>query len=120
MIGRNMTRAHLIDGVYRKVGLSRGQLVDQVIGEICNTLAAGKAVKLSSFGIFTARKQGKCIGGHPATNVAEVSSFNLRDIHHVPSETRRTLFPRTCSCSRYSRAAPAAASGNILSTATRT
>ncbi len=45
------------------------ELVEQVIGEICSTLAAGKSVKLFSFGIFTGRMQGKRIGRNPKTNV---------------------------------------------------
>ncbi len=55
MAGKTVTRAELGGAVYQMVGLSRAEsaeLVEQVLGEICETLVAGKTVKLSGFGTF--------------------------------------------------------------------
>ena len=73
MTGKNVTRADLIDAVCEKVGLPRleaANLVSQVLGEICDTLAAGENVKLSSFGIFNVRTKRNHVGQNPKTGVA--------------------------------------------------
>jgi integration host factor subunit alpha len=70
MAGKSITRADLADAVYQNVGLSRTEsadLVEQVLREICTTLASGENVKLSSFGIFRVRDQDKRIGRNPKT-----------------------------------------------------
>lgn len=72
MTSKNVTRMDLAEAVYQTVSLSRhesAELVGQVIGEICDTLAAGEAVKLSSFGVFTVRTKGERVGRNPKTNV---------------------------------------------------
>jgi integration host factor subunit alpha len=82
MASRNVTRIDLAEAVYQTVGLSRhesAELVGQVIGEICDTLAAGETVKLSSFGVFTVRNKGERVGRNPKTNV------------EVPIEPRRAV-----------------------------
>jgi integration host factor subunit alpha len=82
MASRNVTRIDLAEAVYQTVGLSRhesAELVGQVIGKICDTLAAGETVKLSSFGVFTVRNKGERVGRNPKTNV------------EVPIEPRRVV-----------------------------
>lgn len=72
MAGKSVTRADLAEVVYQMGGLSRAEaahLVEQVIGEICGTLVAGEAVKLSGFGAFTVRKRAERVGRNPKTNV---------------------------------------------------
>jgi integration host factor subunit alpha len=82
MASKNVTRMNLAEAVYQAVGLSRpesAELVEQVIGEICDTLATGETVKLSSFGVFTVRNKGERVGRNPKTNV------------EVPIEPRRAV-----------------------------
>ena len=82
MASKNVTRMDLAEAVYQTVGLSRhesAELVGQVIAEICDTLATGETVKLSSFGVFTVRNKGERVGRNPRTNV------------EVPVEPRRSI-----------------------------
>ena len=82
MAGRTVTRADLSEAVYQKVGLSRTEssaLVELVLSEICNCLADGETVKLSSFGSFVVRGKGQRIGRNPKTGV------------EVPIEPRRVM-----------------------------
>jgi integration host factor subunit alpha len=70
MTGKNVIRADLADAVFQKVGLSRAEsseLVEQVLREICDTLANGEPVKLSGFGVFAVRGKGKRVGRNPKT-----------------------------------------------------
>lgn len=69
---QTITRADLTDAVYRRVGLSRAEsaeLVEVVLQEMSDTLAAGETVKLSSFGSFVVRDKGQRIGRNPKTGV---------------------------------------------------
>ena len=82
MASKNVTRMDLAEAVYQTVGLSRhesAELVGQVIAEICDTLATGETVKLSSFSIFTICNKGERVGRNPKTNV------------EVPIEPRRAV-----------------------------
>ena len=82
MAGKTVTRAELSEAVYRKVGLSRAEsaeLVEQVLGEISDTLAAEEDVKLSGFGSFLVRSKGERVGRNPKTGV------------EVPIEKRRVM-----------------------------
>ena len=82
MAGRTVTRADLCEAVYQKVGLSRTEsasLVEMVLSEICDCLASGETVKLSSFGSFVVRDKGQRIGRNPKTGV------------EVPIEPRRVM-----------------------------
>ena len=72
MTGKTVTRAELSEAVYRKVGLSRAEsaeLVEQVLGEISDSLAAEEDVKLSGFGAFLVRSKGERVGRNPKTGV---------------------------------------------------
>ncbi|MCG7393933.1 integration host factor subunit alpha [Microvirga sp. ACRRW] len=82
MAGKTVTRADLSEAVYQKVGLSRTEsadLVERVLGEICDSLAAGETVKLSSFGSFVVRSKGERVGRNPKTGV------------EVPIDPRRVM-----------------------------
>lgn len=82
MAGRTVTRADLCEAVYQKVGLSRSEsssLVEMVLTEICDSVARGENVKLSSFGSFIVRDKGLRIGRNPKTGV------------EVPIEPRRVM-----------------------------
>jgi len=72
MAGKTVTRADLSEAVYQKVGLSRTEssaLVESVLAEICDCLATGQTVKLSSFGSFVVRDKGQRVGRNPKTGV---------------------------------------------------
>jgi len=80
MTGKTVTRTELSEAIYRKVGLSRAEsarLVEEVVGVISDTLAAGKDVKLSGFGAFLVRSKDERVGRNPKTGVV------------VPIEKRR-------------------------------
>ena len=82
MAGKTVTRPDLSEAVYHAVGLSRAEsarLVEQVLGEISDSLAAGEDVKLSGFGNFLVRSKGERVGRNPKTGV------------EVPIEKRRVL-----------------------------
>ena len=82
MAGKSVTRTDLSGAIYRKVGLSRAEsaeLVEQVLGEISDSLAAEEDVKLSGFGSFLVRSKGERVGRNPKTGV------------EVPIEKRRVL-----------------------------
>jgi integration host factor subunit alpha len=82
MAGKTVTRVDLSEAVYQKVGLSRAEsakLVEQVLGEIGDSLVAGRAVKLSGFGNFFVRSKGERVGRNPKTGV------------EVPIEPRRVM-----------------------------
>lgn len=67
---RNLTRADLTAALYRNAGLSlveAGEMVDAIIDEVCDALAEGEAVKLSSFGTFNLRRKKQRMGRNPKT-----------------------------------------------------
>ena len=81
-MSKTLTRADLANAVYREIGLSLSestQLVDSVIDEICEALANGDMVKLSSFGTFKLRRKKERVGRNPKTGV------------EVPIEPRRVM-----------------------------
>jgi integration host factor subunit alpha len=82
MAGKTVTRTELSEAIYRKVGLSRAEsarLVEEVLGEISNTLATGQDVKLSGFGSFLLRSKSERVGRNFKTGVG------------VPIEKRKVL-----------------------------
>lgn len=67
---KTLTRADLYEAVYQKVGLSRSessQLVETVLGEICDAAVRGETIKLSSFGTFAVRTKNERVGRNPKT-----------------------------------------------------
>ena len=92
MAGQTITRADLCEAVYRKLGLSRSEsseLVETVLSEICDTLAKGETVKLSSFGSFIVREKAERIGRNPKTGV-EVPITPRRVLVFKPSNVMRS------------------------------
>jgi len=88
---RTITRSDLAEAVYRRIGLSRKEsalLVEAVLDELANTLAAGEAVKLSSFGRFSIRSKSERIGRNPKTGV-EVPITERRVLVFKPSNVLR-------------------------------
>ncbi|WP_417513443.1 integration host factor subunit alpha [Minwuia sp.] len=82
MEGSTVTRAQLAEAIYQQVGLSRNEsaeLVESILAEISDCLAAGETVKLSSFGSFQVRQKGGRVGRNPKTG------------EEVPIEPRRVL-----------------------------
>ena len=72
MSERTVTRADLAESVYEKVGLSRsecGDLVEQILQEMSDSLVNEGALKLSSFGSFIVRQKNERIGRNPKTGV---------------------------------------------------
>ena len=69
---RTLTRADLAESVYGSVGLSRAEsarFVEDVLGEISETLAHGENVRISSFGSFLVRAKTERTGRNPKTGV---------------------------------------------------
>lgn len=82
MANKTLTRMDLSEAVFREVGLSRNesaQLVESVLGHICDALVAGEAVKISSFGTFSVRQKSARVGRNPKTG------------EEVPIHPRRVL-----------------------------
>jgi integration host factor subunit alpha len=87
----SVTRADLIETVYRTVGLSRAEsarLVELVLQEITDCFDRGETVKLSSFGTFAVRNKGPRPGRNPKTGIA-VPIGPRRAIVFKPSATLR-------------------------------
>lgn len=81
-----LTRADLVEAVYREVGLSRkssSDLVEQLLVELSDSLVKGDSVKISSFGNFTVRQKNRRIGRNPKTG------------EEVPIEPRKVLVFRS-------------------------
>lgn len=67
---KTVTRADLVDAVFRKVGLSRAEtaeLIEDVFVEIAKTLERGEDVKLSSFANLRVRAKNERPGRNPKT-----------------------------------------------------
>jgi integration host factor subunit alpha len=87
MAGKTITRTELSRAICQKVGLSRAEsakLVERVLREISDTLAAGKDVKLSGFGNFAVHSKGERVGRNPKTGV-EVPIKHHRAVSFRPS-----------------------------------
>jgi integration host factor subunit alpha len=87
MTGKTVTREDLSEAIYKKVGLSRAEsarLVEGVLREISDSLAAGEDVKLSGFGSFLVRSKSERVGRNPKTGV-EVPIHPHRAVSFRPS-----------------------------------
>jgi integration host factor subunit alpha len=87
MAGKTLTRMDLSEAVFREVGLSRnesGQLVEQVLDAISESLVSGETVKISSFGTFSVRNKAQRVGRNPKTG-EEVPILPRRVLSFRPS-----------------------------------
>ena len=67
-----LTRADLADVIHRKVGLSRAEsldMVESILGHMCDAMSDGQNVKISGFGTFLLRDKGERIGRNPKTGI---------------------------------------------------
>ena len=81
-MAKTLTRADLAEAVYEEIGLSRqesSELVELLLDEVCDELASGNSVKLSSFGAFNVRDKNGRVGRNPKTG------------EEVPIDPRRVL-----------------------------
>lgn len=82
MADKTLTRMDLADAVHNQVGLSRNDsadLVERVLSHVSDSLVAGEAVKISSFGTFSVRDKSARVGRNPKTG------------EEVPIHPRRVL-----------------------------
>lgn len=65
-----MTKAEIIEAVYKKIGVSKkdaSDLVEEVFLIIKNSLSTGSKVKISGFGNFVVRDKESRVGRNPQT-----------------------------------------------------
>ncbi len=77
-----VTRADLIDAVYKEIGLSRTEsavLIESILEHIIEALMRGETVKLAGFGTFEVRHKKPRMGRNPKTG------------REVPITSRRVL-----------------------------
>lgn len=77
-----VTRADLIDAVYKEIGLSRTEssvIIESILNHITGALIRGETVKLSGFGTFDVRHKKSRMGRNPKTG------------REVPITSRRVL-----------------------------
>ncbi len=73
LTGKTTTRVDLIEVIHNEVGLSRtdcGRMVEEVLGQITDTIVAGDQVKISGFGSFLVNHKRERIGRNPKTGVS--------------------------------------------------
>ncbi|MGX7894872.1 integration host factor subunit alpha [Tsuneonella sp. HG222] len=67
-----LTRADLAETINRKMGFSRAEsldMVEKILGKMCEALADGQNVKISGFGSFILRDKRERVGRNPKTGV---------------------------------------------------
>lgn len=67
-----LTRADLAETINRKMGFSRSdslELVEAILGRMCDAMAEGENVKVSGFGSFVLRSKKERVGRNPKTGV---------------------------------------------------
>src|ERR1700759_4202629 len=88
---QTVTRAHLAETIYTRVGLSRNEsadLLETVLERISSALEAGESVKISGFGTFSVRQKGRRIGRNPKPG-EEVPTLPRRVLVFLPSHVLR-------------------------------
>lgn len=86
-----LTRANLSDRVYAEIGLSRAdsaRIIEQILADMCGSLAHGDNVKISGFGSFILRDKGERVGRNPKTGI-EVPIAPRRVLTFRPSQIMR-------------------------------
>lgn len=87
MPNETITRAHLMNKIYQKLGFSRAEcsdLVDAVFEEINNGMAKEGEVKISLFGTFAVKHKKPRVGRNPKT-MKEVVISERNVISFIPS-----------------------------------
>lgn len=82
-----VTRADLIDAVYKEIGLSRTEssvIIESILNHITGALIRGETVKLSGFGTFDVRHKKSRMGRNPKTG-REVPITSRRVLAFKPS-----------------------------------
>jgi len=93
MTTNTLTRADLAEAVFQAVGLSRNessQMVEDMLEEVCDALAKGETVKLSSFGTFAVRQKSQRMGRNPKTGT-EVPIAPRRVLVFRPSHVLKSI-----------------------------
>jgi integration host factor subunit alpha len=93
MTTNTLTRADLAEAVFQAVGLSRNessQMVEDMLEEVCDALANGETVKLSSFGTFAVRQKSQRMGRNPKTGT-EVPIAPRRVLVFRPSHVLKSM-----------------------------
>lgn len=88
---KTLTRAHLTEAVFERLGLSRqdsANLVESVLDEVSDRLVDGETVKISSFGSFIVRQKTGRIGRNPKTG-EEVPINPRRVVVFRPSQVMK-------------------------------
>ncbi len=70
MTQKTITRADIADSIYRELGFSHAEsfkLIEQILQQITDTLAAGDEVKISKFATLAPHKKKERIGRNPRT-----------------------------------------------------
>ncbi|CAH0352572.1 integration host factor subunit alpha [Sphingobium sp. CECT 9361] len=91
-----LTRADLAESLNRQIGLSRAEsasMVETILRLMCEALANGENVKISSFGTFVLRDKNERVGRNPKTGV-EVSIAPRRVLTFRASQTMRERIAR--------------------------
>ena len=91
MSSKTLTRTTLSEAVYRELGLSRAEsaeLVESVLGHVCDALVKGEQVKISTFGTFNILNKTKRMGRNPKTGL-EASIAPRRVISFRPSQVMK-------------------------------
>lgn len=86
-----LTRADLSERIHGEIGLSRAdsaRIVEQLLGDMCESLSHGTNVKISGFGSFVLRDKSERIGRNPKTGI------------EVPIAPRRVLTFRASQITR--------------------
>jgi len=91
--GDTVTRAYLMNKIYRKFGYSRAEaadIVDSVVENVITALESDKEVKISSFGTFKVRQKKQRIGRNPKTK-QEVPITARKVVSFYPSNILKKL-----------------------------
>ncbi len=88
-----MTKAHLVDLIYERVGSSKreaGEVVEEVFAIIRDSLRAGDKVKISGFGCFVVNQKNSRRGRNPQTG-EPITIDSRRVLSFKPSQLLKEL-----------------------------
>jgi integration host factor subunit alpha len=88
-----MTKADIIESVYKKVGFSKkesAEIVEMVFDTIKETLERGEKIKISGFGNFVVRDKKSRVGRNPQTG-KEIEISARRVLTFRPSQVLKNV-----------------------------